>query len=137
MEASVDSALQLPETGFTANCRVFIKQVRDTIVVPQIAIYEEDSLKVVYVKSKKNRYEMRQIITGLSSSKDAIVSHGLKPGEVIALIKPPLSMVRGKTLLGDSTNMKGQLNLSHPGKDCSEFSKTRLYLKYFQAISSK
>ncbi|ULB33597.1 MULTISPECIES: efflux RND transporter periplasmic adaptor subunit [Proteiniphilum] len=106
VEASVDSALQLPETGFTANCRVFIKQVRDTIVVPQIAIYEEDSLKVVYVKSKKNRYEMRQIITGLSSSKDAIVSHGLKPGEVIALIKPPLSMVRGKTLLGDSTNMK-------------------------------
>lgn len=96
VEASVDSALQLPEPGFTANCRVFIKQIRDTIVVPQIAIYEEDSLKVVYVK-KKNKYEMRPITTGLSSSKEAIVSDGLKPGEVIALIKPPPSMVRGKT----------------------------------------
>jgi len=96
VEASVDSARQLPETGFTANCRVFIKQVRDTIVVPQIAIYEEDSLKVVYVK-KKNKYEMRQITTGPSSSKESIVSDGLRPGEVIALIKPPPSMVRGKT----------------------------------------
>ncbi|MCE5205441.1 MAG: hypothetical protein LLF80_04955 [Porphyromonadaceae bacterium] len=96
VEASVDSARQLPEPGFTVNCRVFIKQVHDTIVVPQIAIYEEDSLKVVYVK-KKNKYEMRQITTGLSSSKEAIVSEGLRPGEVIALIKPPSSMVRGKT----------------------------------------
>ena len=95
VEASVDSSLQVPEPGFTANCRVFIKQVRDTIVVPQIAIYEEDSLKVVYVK-KKNKYEMRPITTGLSSSKEAIVSDGLKTGEVIALIKPPPSMVKGK-----------------------------------------
>lgn len=96
VEASVDSARQLPEPGFTANCKVFITQVNDTIVVPQIAIYEVDSLKVVYVK-KKNKYEMRQITTGLSSSKEAIVSDGLRPGEVIALIQPPSSMVRGKT----------------------------------------
>ena len=94
VEASLDSALQIPDPGFTANCRVFIKQVRDTIVVPQIAIYEEDSIKVVYVK-KKNKYEMRQITTGLSSSKEAIVSSGLKRGEVIALIRPPQSMVKG------------------------------------------
>lgn len=96
VEASIDSARQLPEPGFTANCKVFITQVSDTIVVPQIAIYEVDSLKVVYVK-KKNKYEMRQITTGLSSSKEAIVSDGLRPGEVIALIQPPSSMVRGKT----------------------------------------
>lgn len=105
VEASVDSTLQIPDPGFTVNCRIFIKQVQDTIVVPQIAIYEEDSMKVVYVKKNK-KYEMRQIITGLSSSKESIVSDGLKRGEVIALIKPPQSMVRGKTLLSDSTDMK-------------------------------
>lgn len=105
VEASVDSTLQVPDPGFTVNCRVFIKQVQDTIVVPQIAIYEEDSIKVVYVKKNK-KYEMRQITTGLSSSKESIVSDGLKRGEVIALIKPPHSMVKGKTLLNDSTNVK-------------------------------
>jgi len=105
VEASVDSTLQVPDPGFTANCRVFIKQVQDTIVVPQIAIYEEDSIKVVYVKKNK-KYEMRQITTGLYSSKESIVSDGLKKGEVIALIKPPQSMVKGKTLLNDSINVK-------------------------------
>jgi len=105
VEASVDSTLQVPDPGFTANCRVFIKQVKDTIVVPQIAIYEEDSIKVVYVKKNK-KYEMRQITTGLYSSKESIVSDGLKKGEVIALIKPPQSMVKGKTLLNDSINVK-------------------------------
>ena len=89
VEASVDSTLQVP----------------DTIVVPQIAIYEEDSIKVVYVKKNK-KYEMRQITTGLSSSKESIVSDGLKKGEVIALIKPPHSMVKDKTLLNDSINVK-------------------------------
>lgn len=105
VEASVDSALTVPDPGFTANCRVFIKQVRDTIVVPQIAIYDEDSLKVVYVKKNK-KYEMRQVTTGLSSSKESIISDGLKQGEVIALIKPPQSMVKGKTLLNDSIKAK-------------------------------
>ena len=98
VEASVDSALQLPESGLTANCRVFIKHVPDTIVIPQIAIFEEDSIRVVYVQRNK-KFEMRQIATGLSSSKESIVSDGLKPGEVIALIKPPSAMVKGKTLL--------------------------------------
>ena len=101
VEASVDSALQLPESGLTAKCRVFVQQVRDTIVVPQIAIFDEDSMKVVYVKKNK-KYEIRQIATGLSSSKESIVSHGLKPGEVIALTKPPVSMLKGKTLLPDA-----------------------------------
>lgn len=96
VEASIDSANQLPDPGVTANCKVFIQHVHDTIVVPQIAIYEEDSLKVVYVK-KKNKFEVRPITTGLTSSKEVIVSNGLRPGEEIALIKPPLSMVRGKT----------------------------------------
>lgn len=98
VEASVDSALQLPESGLTASCRVFIKHVPDTIVIPQIAIFEEDSLRVVYVQRNK-KFEMRQIATGLSSSKESIVSDGLKPGEVIALIKPPSAMIKGKTLL--------------------------------------
>lgn len=96
IEASIDSTTQVPEPGVTANCKIFIQHVRDTIIVPQIAIYEEDSLKVVFVK-KKNKFEMRPIKTGLTSSKLAIVTEGLSIGEEIAFIKPPLSMVSGNT----------------------------------------
>ncbi|WP_298650116.1 efflux RND transporter periplasmic adaptor subunit [uncultured Proteiniphilum sp.] len=101
VEASIDSVLQLPEPGFTANSRVITTYVNDTIVIPQIAIYEVDSMKVVYVRNNK-KYEIRQIATGPSSMKEAIVTTGLKKGEVISLIKPPASFIRGKKLLSDS-----------------------------------
>ena len=101
IEASIDSVLQLPEPGFTANCRVINTFVNDTIVIPQIAIYDVDSMKVVYVKNNK-RFEIRQISTGLSSMKESIVTGGLKEGEVISLMQPPASLVRGRALLSDS-----------------------------------
>lgn len=101
VEASIDSVLQLPEPGFTANSRVITTYVGDTIVVPQIAIYDVDSMKVVYVR-ENNRYEMRQVTTGLSSMKETTVTAGLKDGEVISLIKPSASSIRGRKLLSDS-----------------------------------
>lgn len=101
VEASIDSLLQLPEPGFTTNSRVIVNYVSDTIVVPQIAIFEIDSMKVVYVK-KNRKYEMREITTGLSSQKESIVSEGLKRGEVISLIKPHPSLISGERLFPES-----------------------------------
>lgn len=101
IEASVDSMQSLPEPGFTVNCHISLKQVKDTIVVPQIAIFEEDSMKVVYVK-KDNKFEMRQILTGITSPKEAIVSNGLKGNEIISLSKPKPSLIKDKMLLPDS-----------------------------------
>jgi len=101
VEASIDSVIQLPEPGFTANSRVITTYIGDTIVIPQIAIYDVDSMKVVYVRNN-NKYEMRQIATGPSSIKESIVTTGLRKGEVISLIKPPASFIRGKRFLSDS-----------------------------------
>lgn len=98
VEASIDSLLELPEPGFTANSRVIADFIGDTIVIPQVAIFEEDSMKVVFVK-KNRKFELRQISTGLSSQKESIVTGGLKRGEVISLIRPPASSIKGKRLL--------------------------------------
>jgi hypothetical protein len=104
IESSVDSTLLMPDPGFTANCHIVITQVKDTIVVPQVAIFEEDSMKVVYVK-RDERFEMRQILTGTSSPKEAIVTTGLQRHETIALTKP--SSVKAKILLPDSVAKRG------------------------------
>jgi multidrug efflux pump subunit AcrA (membrane-fusion protein) len=88
IEASIDTTLVMPDPGFTANCRILLKQVKDTLVVPQIAVFEIDSMKVVYVKQKKG-FEMRPVSLGLSSPKEAIVASGLQGNEIIALAKPP------------------------------------------------
>ena len=98
IEASIDSALVTPEPGFTASCRIILQQVKDTLAVPQIAVFEEDSMKVVYIR-RKNGYEVRQVLTGQSSSKEVIVTSGLQPNEVISLAKPPSNLVNKKVLL--------------------------------------
>ncbi|MDH6533436.1 HlyD family secretion protein [Parabacteroides sp. PM5-20] len=98
VEASVDSLLTLPEPGFTANCHIVLKQIKDTLVVPQIAIFEEDSMKVVYIKRNRG-FEMRQVETGLSSPKEAIITAGVQKDEILLLSKPKTSLVKKKTVL--------------------------------------
>jgi multidrug efflux pump subunit AcrA (membrane-fusion protein) len=98
VEASIDSSLVLPDPGFTANCHIIFSLERDTLVIPQIAVFEEDSMKVVYVKDKKG-FEMRQIQLGISSQKEAVVAAGLKNNEEIALSRPHSASVRRRVLL--------------------------------------
>ena len=93
IEASVDSFAEIPDPGFSAECRIILKRVKDTIVVPQIAVFDQDSTKVVYVKLKKG-YEMREVKTGLSSTKEVIIEKGLKINEYITLTVPPKKEIK-------------------------------------------
>ncbi len=103
VEASVDSILEMPEPGFTANCRVIVDYIKDTITVPLVAIFEEDSRKVVYVKKNK-AFERREIKTGLSSQKESVVIEGLNRDEKVALTKPNSSLIKGEKLLTDTSS---------------------------------
>lgn len=107
MDASIDSTLVMPDPGFTATCHITLKQVKDTLVVPQIAIFEQDSIRVVYVNTKKG-FEMREIAVGESSPKEAVVTNGLVVNEKVALSKPNASQVRSKKMLTDSINISTQ-----------------------------
>jgi multidrug efflux pump subunit AcrA (membrane-fusion protein) len=98
IEASINKADILPGPGLTTNCNVILKRINDTIVVPQIAIFEQDSMKVAYVKGT-DKYEMRQVITGTSSQKNAIIVSGLSPNEIISLTKPKSNLISKKVLL--------------------------------------
>ena len=97
MEASVDSFSTLPEPGFTCNCEILLKRVKDTIVIPQVAVFEQDSMKVVYV-IKPNGFELRQVQTGLSSPKEIIITKGLHRKEKITLSKPDAEFIIKRTV---------------------------------------
>ncbi len=98
VEASIDSAVVAPDPGFTASCHIVLKELRGVVVIPQIAIFGEDSIKTVYVE-QAHGYELRQIRTGLSSTREAVVTQGLEAGEVIALVRPQASLVKKQTML--------------------------------------
>ena len=85
--ASIDSILTPVDPGMSALCRVYLRHVPDTIVVPTISVFDKDSLKVVYVEHK-GHFEERQVTLGESSPRSTIIAEGLAVGERIALIKP-------------------------------------------------
>jgi multidrug efflux pump subunit AcrA (membrane-fusion protein) len=101
IEASVIKTDQIPTPGLSANCEIFIKHIKDTIVIPQIAVFEEDSMKIIYVKSISG-FEKRQIITGISSPKYTVVKKGVVRGESIALSKPDPILVTKKVIFKHS-----------------------------------
>lgn len=101
IEATVDSILEIPAPGLSTSCQITLQKVSDTIVVPQIAVFNSDSTKVVYVRKGKN-YEKREVLQGISSPKITVIRAGLQPGEVISLSKPPANRIKTSTFLPDS-----------------------------------
>ncbi|MDD4992248.1 MAG: hypothetical protein PHR83_08455 [Paludibacter sp.] len=98
IEASMDKSIVIPGPDLSAHCKITLKRISDTIVIPQICIFEEDSMSFVYVQ-KSQTFEMRQIITGTSSLKDAVVTAGLRRNERISLSKPDAALINGKKML--------------------------------------
>jgi HlyD family secretion protein len=88
----VDSCHSKMKPGLSANCEIIIKEEKDTLFVPTLAIYERDSSKIVYVKKKKDFVPVK-VETGTSGSSFTIITCGLKGDETIALTEPPNSLI--------------------------------------------
>lgn len=99
--ASIDSFKVNPDLGISANAKITIAQLNDTIVVSQLAIFNDDSITVVYVKNG-SRFEKREVLVGASSPKEAVVTTGLLGNEVLSFEKPLSSKITLNTLLPDS-----------------------------------
>ncbi len=95
--ASIDTCQTIPGPGLSANCRVRLLELGDTLVVPNVTIFEEDTIKVVYVKLKSG-YERREIAPGPASSSNSVISAGLKQGEDLAMVKPANHLIKKETL---------------------------------------
>lgn len=96
---SIDSLHSILIPGLNASCRIVINQVSDTVVVPTLAIFEKDSLNIVYVAEGK-KFRAVPVETGLSNSTSTIVRSGLEGNETIALVEPPFRM-RDNTLVAN------------------------------------
>lgn len=92
----VDSCHSKMKPGLSADCEIILKEAGDTLFVPTLSIFEKDSTKIVYIKSKK-KFMPVKIETGTSGSSYTIITGGLKGDETIALTEPPNSLiVQGK-----------------------------------------
>lgn len=92
---SVDSCHLRMKPGLSAYCQIIVNQVKDTIVVPSVAIFVRDSAKVVYVADDE-KFIPVIIETGLTNSAFSIISKGLMGNETIALTQPSHNLIREK-----------------------------------------
>jgi multidrug efflux pump subunit AcrA (membrane-fusion protein) len=96
---SIDSCHSLMKPGLSAGCKIIINEVKDTVVVPTLAIFEQDSTKIIYV-AREGKFVIVPVETGLSNSSETIISKGLTSVETIALVEPPHQLIvrKGKTI---------------------------------------
>ena len=88
----VDSCHLKMKPGLSANCEIILKEEKDTLFIPTLAIFERDSSRIVYVKDKKEFVPVK-VETGTSGSSFTIITGGLKGDETIALTEPPNALI--------------------------------------------
>lgn len=92
---SVDSChIQMPP-GLSARCSIILNRLADQVSVPTVAIFEKDSMKIVYVK-EGDKFKPVKIETGLSNSSQTIITNGLTGSETISLMEPPYQYIKEK-----------------------------------------
>ncbi len=88
----IDSCHARLKPGLSALCDITVREARDTLFVPNLAIFKKDSASVVYVL-KKDRFLPVKVTSGLTGDSFTIVSAGLEGNETIALSEPPDRML--------------------------------------------
>jgi HlyD family secretion protein len=101
----VDSCHAKMKPGLSANCEVILKQEKDTVFVPTLAIFGKDSSRVVYVREKK-LFRPVKIKTGTSGNSYTLITEGLKGDEIIALSEPPYNIIKNESKKKDTVKAK-------------------------------
>jgi HlyD family secretion protein len=91
--ASIDTILPLAQPGISVTCKVFLAELKDTVAIPIVSVFDDDSAKIVYVR-KENKFEKRKVTTGATSDKYIVINKGLQPKEQISLSIPPDYLVK-------------------------------------------
>lgn len=76
--------------GLTVSCRIIVNEVPDVLFIPLEALFNEQGMDYVYVKSGSG-FKRRNIITGAINADYAIVTEGLDRKDLVALSNPFLN----------------------------------------------
>jgi HlyD family secretion protein len=85
--ASVDSIDSKFQPGLSLTGTVLIEELKDTLVIPLSALFDQDSIKYVYLKRGK-KFKKQTVYTKTHSSTMAVIDSGLSENDIISVIKP-------------------------------------------------
>jgi len=74
--------------GMTARVTIHSDEVKDGLVIPVHALFQEDQKPYCYVLNTKSQYERREVVVGLHNEEYAEITSNLHLGEKVCLTKP-------------------------------------------------
>jgi RND family efflux transporter MFP subunit len=86
--SSIDSSGFTIQPGLSVTVDVISESIQDTIIVPLSAVFEEDSLKIVYVSSG-DIIKKQPVEVACYNESYAVIAEGLEAGLDIILMEPP------------------------------------------------
>lgn len=86
--ASIDSSGVVVMPQSTTQCVVCLRELKDTLVVPAVCVYDRDSLKVVYVHRPGGMAEERVVTVAAASTNEVVIADGVSEGEQLWMLKP-------------------------------------------------
>ncbi len=89
--------------GMTTSNRIYTNTVRDTLVMPLEAVFNQDSITFVYRKSGMS-IEKIQVALGDANENEVIVTAGLKEGDKVLLSEPAGYKEKAIVLLNTKTS---------------------------------
>jgi multidrug resistance efflux pump len=79
--------------GLTAACRIVIEESQSALVVPMDCVFEQDSLKVVYVREGA-RFVPHTVTVAQQGADFAVITDGIEEHAVLALRQPSAGLVK-------------------------------------------
>jgi HlyD family secretion protein len=83
----IDGTSEILKPGMTTSNQILIKEVPDTIFIPQEAVFEKEGKFIVYLKDGSS-YDEVEVTLGDKSEDHIIVKNGLSTGDIVALSDP-------------------------------------------------
>lgn len=99
--ATVDTFHIIPEVGISGNTRIILKSIPNSLAIPRIAVFDTDTLRVVYIKQGAN-YVEQEVFTGETSPREAMILAGIEPFDRVSLRKPEKIRITQTRLLPDT-----------------------------------
>lgn len=89
----VDSTDFELQPGLTTTCEIILESVPDTLLVPNICLFQEDSTQYIYCQDG-HLFRKTPVEVGKQGENFSIITGGLAGGEVVSLIRPAAGKVK-------------------------------------------
>lgn len=117
----IDSCHKQLIPGMNALCDIIINDLKDTLAIPAIAVFEDKDEKYVYVKEGK-KFRKTIIETGLVNGSYCIIKSGLPVNSFIALSEPSKKNVIREKVVEQESQPVDSLDLDVTGSDSLQIS---------------